>query len=217
MIPGDDESDELVAEVGPDLDQSGVPRGGVSGFDLPRIEAAVREILLAIGEDPEREGLQRTPRRVAATFAELYAGLLEDPRRHLAVTFDEHHHELIVLRDIPFASSCEHHLLPFTGRAHVGYIPRGRVVGLSKLARLVEGYARRPQVQERLTSEIADAIMEELQPDGCGVVIEAVHTCMTIRGIQKPGSTMITSAMRGGFRRRPETRAEFFAVVREGR
>ena len=118
------------------------------------------------------------------------------------------------LRDIPFASLCEHHLLPFTGRAHVAYIPEGQVVGLSKLARLVEGYARRPQVQERLTSEIADALMDELRPDGCGVVIEAVHTCMTVRGIQKLGATMITSAVRGGFRRRPETRAEFFAIVR---
>ena len=183
-------------------------------MDLPRIEAAVREILLAIGEDPEREGLVRTPARVAVAYAELFAGLRQDPRRHLAVTFDEGHKEMVLLRDIPFASCCEHHLLPFTGFAHVGYIPQGRVVGLSKLARLVEGYARRPQVQERMTSEIADALMEEVEPDGCGVVIEAVHTCMTIRGIQKPGATMITSAVRGGFRRRPETRAEFFAIVR---
>jgi GTP cyclohydrolase I len=183
-------------------------------FDEERIERAVREILLAIGEDPDREGLQRTPERFAAAYAELFAGLREDPRQHLGVTFDEGHKEMVVLRDIPFASMCEHHLLPFTGKAHVGYIPQGRVVGLSKLARLVEGYARRPQVQERLTSEIADAIMEELQPDGCGVVIEAVHTCMTIRGIKKSGATMITSAVRGGFKRRPETRAEFFAIVR---
>ena len=183
-------------------------------FDLPRIEAAVREILIAVGEDPDREGLRRTPARVAAAYAELFAGLGSDPRRHLGVTFDEGHKEMVVLRDIPFASLCEHHLLPFTGRAHVAYIPQGRVVGLSKLARLVEGYARRPQVQERLTSEIADALMEEIRPDGCGVVIEAAHTCMTIRGIQKPGATMITSAVRGGFRRRPETRAEFFAIVR---
>ncbi len=183
-------------------------------IDLPRIETAVREILLAIGEDPDREGLQRTPARVAAAYAELFAGLGEDPRRHLSVTFDEGHKEMVVLRDIPFASTCEHHLLPFTGHAHVAYIPQGRVAGLSKLARLVEGYARRPQVQERLTSEIADALMDTLQPDGCGVIIEAVHTCMTIRGIQKPGATMVTSAVRGGFRRRPETRAEFFAIVR---
>lgn len=184
--------------------------------DLPRIQRAVREILLAIGEDPDREGLRRTPERVAEAYAELFAGLREDPRHHLGVTFDEGHKELVVLRDIPFASLCEHHLLPFTGVAHVGYIPQGRVVGLSKLARLVEGYARRPQVQERLTSEIADALMDELQPDGCGVVIEAVHTCMTIRGVGKSGATMITSAVRDGFRRRPETRAEFFAIVRGG-
>jgi GTP cyclohydrolase I len=187
-----------------------------TGIDLPRIERAVREILVAVGEDPDREGLVRTPERVARAYAELFSGLREDPRRHLAVTFDERHHELVLLRDIPFASVCEHHLLPFTGRAHVGYIPQGRVVGLSKLARLVEGYARRPQVQERLTSEIADAIMETLRPDGCGVVIEAVHTCMTLRGVGKPGATMVTSALRGGFRRRPETRAEFLAFVRHG-
>lgn len=183
-------------------------------IDTVRIQGAVREILLAIGEDPEREGLLRTPERVAAAYAELFAGLDDDPRRHLAVTFDEQHRELVVLRDIAFASVCEHHLLPFTGHVHIGYVPRGRVVGLSKLARLVEGYARRPQVQERITSEIADVLMEELQPDGCGVVIEATHTCMTIRGIQKPGTTMITSAVRGSFQRRPETRAEFFAIVR---
>lgn len=184
--------------------------------DTDRIAAAVREILLAIGEDPDREGLRRTPERFADAYAELFSGLREDPRLHLDVTFDEHHHEMVVLRDIPFASVCEHHLLPFTGRAHVGYIPQGRVVGLSKLARLVEGYARRPQVQERLTSEIADAIMETVRPDGCGVVIEAVHTCMTVRGVRKAGATMVTSAMRDGFRRRPETRAEFFAIVRGG-
>lgn len=189
----------------------------IAGIDLARIERAVREILLAIGEDPDREGLRRTPERVALSYAELFAGLRENPRRHLAVTFDERHSEMVMLRDIPFASVCEHHLLPFIGKAHIGYIPEGRVVGLSKLARLVEGYARRPQVQERLTSEIADAIMEELRPDGCGVVIEAVHTCMTIRGIRKAGATMITSAMRGGFRRRPETRAEFMAFVRGDR
>ncbi len=188
--------------------------GTEAPIDLTRIERAVREILIAIGEDPDREGLVRTPGRVAAAYAELFGGLHDDPRRHLRVTFDERHTEMVVLRDIPFASNCEHHLLPFTGHAHIGYIPRGRVVGLSKLARLVEGYARRPQVQERLTSEIADAIIEELQPDGCGVVIEAVHTCMTIRGIQKPGATMVTSAMRGGFKRRPETRAEFLTIVR---
>ena len=177
----------------------------------------MREILAAIGEDPDREGLRRTPHRVAEAYEELFAGLREDPRKHLRTTFDEDHKEMVVLRDIPFASLCEHHLLPFTGIAHVGYIPRGRIVGLSKLARLVEGYARRPQVQERLTSEVADAMMDELQPDGCGVVVEAVHTCMTIRGIEKAGATMVTSAMRGGFRNRPETRAEFMTILRGSR
>lgn len=184
------------------------------GIDHARIKAAVREILLAIGEDPDREGLLETPRRVADAYAELFSGLHDDPTHHLRVTFDEQHNEMVVLRDIPFASVCEHHLLPFTGYAHIGYIPEGRIVGLSKLARLVDGFARRPQVQERMTSEIADAIMQELQPDGCGVVIEAVHTCMTIRGVRKPGSAMITSAMRGGFRRRAATRAEFLDILR---
>jgi GTP cyclohydrolase I len=186
-------------------------------IDEARIERAVREILLAIGEDPDREGLIRTPKRVAAAYAELFAGLREDPRRHLRVTFDERHSEMVVLRDIPFASMCEHHLLPFTGRAHIGYIPNGRVVGLSKLARLIEGYARRPQVQERLTSEIANALVEELHPTGCGVMIEASHSCMTIRGIQKAGATMVTSAMRGSFRARAETRAEFMAIIHDGK
>jgi GTP cyclohydrolase IA len=185
-------------------------------IDRQRIERAVREILGAIGEDPEREGLIATPRRVAAAYEELFAGLHEDPREHLRVTFDEDHREMVVLRDIPFSSMCEHHLMPFTGHAHVGYIPKGRVVGLSKLARVIEGYARRPQVQERMTSEIADAIMEELRPDGCGVVIEATHTCMTIRGVRKPSSVMVTSAMRGGFKLRPATRAEFMAIIRHG-
>jgi GTP cyclohydrolase I len=186
------------------------------GIDHARIKAAVREILIGIGEDPDREGLLDTPRRVADAYAELFSGLHEDPTEHLKVTFDEQHKEMVVLRDIPFASVCEHHLLPFTGKAHIGYIPEGRIVGLSKLARLVDGFARRPQVQERMTSEIADAIMQELRPDGCGVVIEAVHTCMTIRGVRKPGSAMITSAMRGGFRRRAATRSEFLDMLRHG-
>lgn len=215
-------NDDLASTNGraapPEVADLSADREGSDGLntsvDSTRIQAAVREILLAIGEDPDREGLARTPARVAAAYAELFAGLHEDPRRHLAVTFDEQHRELVVLRDIPFASVCEHHLLPFTGHAHIGYVPRGHVVGLSKLARLVEGYARRPQVQERLTSTIADVLMEELEPDGCGVVIEATHTCMTIRGIQKSGATMVTSAMRGSFQRRPETRAEFFAILR---
>lgn len=186
-------------------------------IDLLRIERAVREILEAIGEDPEREGLLNTPSRVAQAYAELFSGLREDPRDHLRVTFEEDHREMVVLRDIPFASVCEHHLMPFTGHVHVGYIPNGRVVGLSKLARLVEGYAKRPQIQERMTSEIADAIVEELNPDGCGVIIEATHTCMTIRGVKKPDSVMITSAMRGGFKKRPATRAEFMSIIHHGK
>ena len=186
-------------------------------IDSKRIELAVREILLAIGEDPDREGLLDTPHRVASAYAELFAGLRENPRVHLSATFDEDHREMVVLRDIPFASVCEHHLMPFTGHAHIGYIPNGRVVGLSKLARVIEGYARRPQLQERMTSEVADAIMEELRPDGCGVIIEASHTCMTIRGVRKPDSVMVTSAMRGGFRTRPATRAEFMSIVHHGK
>jgi GTP cyclohydrolase I len=182
-------------------------------MDLPRIEAAVREILLAIGEDPDRDGLLDTPTRVARMYAEVFAGLEVDPQAVSMVTFPEDHREMVILRDIPFASFCEHHLLPFTGMAHIGYIPNGRIVGLSKLARLVETFARRPQVQERLASDIADTLMETLQPDGVAVLIEATHTCMTIRGVQKPGATMVTSAVRGGFRNRSATRAEFFTLV----
>ena len=182
-------------------------------MDLQRIEAAVREILLAIGENPDRDGLLDTPARVARMYAEVFAGLAMDPAEVLTVTFAEDHREMVILRDIPFASFCEHHLLPFTGIAHVGYIPNGQIIGLSKLARLVETFARRPQVQERMTSAIADTLMDTLQPDGVAVLIEATHTCMTIRGIQKPGATMVTSAVRGGFRSRPATRAEFFALV----
>ena len=184
-----------------------------AAVDRPRIAAAVREILLALGEDPEREGLRETPARVARMYDEVFAGLHADPAAHLGVTFAEEHREMIILRDIPFASFCEHHLLPFTGHAHIGYIPNGRIVGLSKLARVVEGYARRPQIQERLTSAIADALLRTLRPDGVAVLIEATHTCMTIRGVQKPGATMVTSAVRGGFRERAATRAEFFALV----
>lgn len=182
-------------------------------MDLPRIEAAVREILLAIGEDPDRDGLRDTPGRVARMYAEVFAGLAVDPLASTPTTFPEDHREMVILRDIPFASFCEHHLLPFTGVAHVGYIPNGRIIGVSKLARLVETFARRPQVQERLTSAVADTLMQTLEPDGVAVLIEAAHTCMTIRGIHKPGATMVTSAVRGGFRSRPATRAEFFALV----
>src|SRR5437868_4229085 len=184
--------------------------------DLPRIERAVREILLAVGENPDREGLLRTPNRVARAYGELMAGLHTDPRVHLKTVFTERYDEVVLLRDIEFHSLCEHHLLPFTGRAHVAYLPDGKVVGLSKLARLVEGYARRPQVQERLTTQIADALMEELNPIGAACVIEAVHTCMTIRGAKKHGSTMVTSALRGIFKENPASRSEILSLMHYG-
>jgi GTP cyclohydrolase I len=183
------------------------------GVDVPRIERAVREILLAIGENPDREGLVRTPNRVARAYIELMSGLKINPRDHLRTVFHEKYQEVVLLRDIEFHSLCEHHLLPFTGRAHVAYLPDGKVVGLSKLARLVEGYARRPQVQERLTTQIADALMEELQPIGAACVIEAVHTCMTIRGVKKHGSTMVTSELRGIFKKNPASRAEILSLM----
>jgi GTP cyclohydrolase I len=181
--------------------------------DIPRIERAVREILLAVGEDPDREGLLRTPNRVARAYGELMAGMHADPRVHLKTVFTERYDEVVLLRDIEFHSLCEHHLLPFTGRAHVAYLPDGKVVGLSKLARLVEGFARRPQVQERLTTQIADALWEELQPIGAACVVEAVHTCMTIRGAKKHGSTMVTSALRGIFKENPASRAEILSLM----
>jgi GTP cyclohydrolase I len=181
--------------------------------DIPRIEKAVREILLAVGENPDREGLLKTPNRVARAYGELMAGLHDDPRRHLKTVFNERYDEIVLLRDIEFHSLCEHHLLPFTGRAHVAYLPDGKVVGLSKLARLVDGYARRPQVQERLTTQIADALMEELSPVGAACVVEASHTCMTIRGAHKPGSVMVTSALRGIFKDSPSSRAEMLSLL----
>ena len=187
------------------------------GVDLPRIERAVREILLAIGEDPDREGLLKTPARVARAYAELTSGLREDPKQHLRTIFTERYDEVVLLRNISFNSTCEHHLLPFTGKAHVAYLPAGKVVGLSKLARLVDGFARRPQVQERLTVQVADAIMSELQPAGAACVIEATHTCMTIRGAKKPGAVMVTSALRGIFRANPATRNEVLTLLHETR
>jgi GTP cyclohydrolase IA len=186
------------------------------GIDSVRIERAVREILLAIGEDPEREGILDTPRRVADAYTHLFAGLIEDPARHLEVGFTEGYRDLILVRDIPLASLCEHHILPFIGKAHVGYVPDGRIVGLSKLARVVEGYARRPQLQERLTAQIADALYERLGSLGSIVVIEADHSCMTIRGIQKPGSITVTSAARGLFEEDPNRRTEVMALISRG-
>jgi GTP cyclohydrolase I len=188
-----------------------------TAVDLPRIERAVREILLAIGEDPEREGLQRTPSRVARMYAELFAGLREDPRVHLETMFDEEHHEMVVLRDIPFNSMCEHHLMPFEGRAHIAYIPDGKVLGLSKLARIVDAYSRRPQVQERLTSQIADLLDQLVHARGCAVVLEAVHTCMTCRGVKKSGSVMVTSAIRGIMHTNQLTRGEAMALLYRNR
>jgi GTP cyclohydrolase I len=194
-------------------DAADASRATPGKVDLPRIERAIREILISIGEDPDREGLVNTPNRVARAYAELMAGLAEDPKAHLKTVFHERYDEVVLLRDIEFHSLCEHHLLPFTGRAHVAYLPDGKVVGLSKLARLVEGFARRPQVQERLTGQIADALMEELNPIGAACVIEATHTCMTIRGARKPGSIMVTSALRGIFKENPSSRAEVLALM----
>jgi len=183
------------------------------GVDNARIEAATREILLAVGEDPDRDGLRDTPARVGRMYAEVLAGCHVDPARHLDVTFAEDHHEMVVVKDIPFESLCEHHMLPFMGRAHVAYVPNGRIVGLSKIARVVEEFARRLQVQERLSSQVADLMMEKLEPQGVGVVMEATHTCMTMRGIRKPGSLMVTSAVRGSFKTREATRSEFMSFL----
>lgn len=181
--------------------------------DFARIERAVREILLAVGEDPDRDGLRETPARVARMYAEMFAGLKVDPRAHLQKVFVEPYDEVVLVRDISFCSMCEHHLLPFIGTAHVAYIPNGNVVGLSKLARVVEVVSRRPQVQERMTQDIAQMIEEELDPKGVAVVIEASHSCMTIRGIRKPGSSMVTSAMKGLFRNNVSTRAELMNLI----
>jgi GTP cyclohydrolase IA len=185
-------------------------------IDRERLERAVRELLFAAGEDPDREGLAETPRRVAAMYAELFSGIGRDPGEDLSVFFDAGHEEMVMVKDIPFASLCEHHLLPFVGRAHLAYIPSasGRITGLSKLARLVDGYARRPQVQERLTTEIADTLMRVLQPSGALVVVEAEHLCMSMRGVRKPNTTTITSAVRGTFRSEPATRAGAVGLLR---
>jgi GTP cyclohydrolase IA len=182
-------------------------------IDQPRIERAVREILAAIGEDPEREGLKDTPARVARMYAELFSGLRARPAEHLRRVFEERYDELVLVRDISFNSMCEHHLLPFTGIAHVGYLPNGKVAGLSKLARVVEDISRRPQVQERMTHQIADLMASELAAKGVIVVLEATHTCMTIRGVRKPGSLMVTSAVRGLFKTNEATRAEAMALI----
>jgi GTP cyclohydrolase IA len=188
-------------------------RAATSKVDQPRIERAVREILAAVGENPDREGLVDTPGRVARMYAELFGGLHEDPRVHLRKFFTEQYDEIVLVRDISFNSMCEHHMLPFLGQAHIGYLPSGRVVGLSKLARVVESVARRPQVQERMTETIANLLMEELEAKGVAVVIEATHTCMTIRGIRKPGSLCVTSAMKGIFRANLSSRSEMMNLI----
>src|SRR4051794_10542094 len=184
-----------------------------SPVDRERIAAAVREILLAVGEDPDREGLRETPARVARMYAELFAGLHEDPRTHLRRVFTVKYDEMVLVKDIDFNSMCEHHLLPFMGKAHVAYLPNGKVVGLSKIPRVVEALARRPQVQERMTEELADLLMTELDARGVGVILEATHTCMAIRGVRKTGSVTTTSAMRGGFHTNAATRSELLALV----
>jgi len=200
-----------------DGEQAELSRAASPGVDQPRIERAVREILAAVGEDPDREGLRETPARVARMYAELFGGLHEDPRSYLQKFFSEAYDEVVLVRDISFNSMCEHHMLPFMGVAHIGYVPGGRVLGLSKLARVVEVVARRPQVQERMTEAIANLLMQELAAKGVAVVIEATHTCMTIRGIRKPGSLCVTSAMKGIFRSNVSSRAEIMNLIYGGR
>jgi len=184
-----------------------------SGVDMPRLERAVRELLFAVGEDPDREGLVETPSRVARMYAELFRGLHDQPVEHLRKFFTEKYDEVVLVRDIAFNSMCEHHLLPFMGQAHIGYIPNGKVIGLSKLARVVECVSRRPQVQERMTEEIANLLVSELDAKGVAVVVEATHTCMTIRGVRKPGSLCVTSAMKGLFRRNQSSRSEIMQLI----
>ena len=187
-------------------------------MDMEKIQEGVRLILEGVGEDPEREGLKKTPARVAKMYAECFAGLYENPAEFFETTFDEHHEEMVLVRDIPFYSMCEHHLAPFFGKAHVAYIPAkdGHICGLSKLARLVDTFAKRPQVQERLTSQVADTLIEQLHPQGVIVVIEAEHLCMSMRGIKKPGSRTTTSAVRGIFQRNQATRAEALSLISAG-
>jgi GTP cyclohydrolase I len=190
----------VALEKGPEIDQD-------------RIRLAVREILIAVGEDPDREGLRETPDRVARMYAEVFSGLHQDPRFHLNKLFTQKYDEMVLVKDIEFTSFCEHHLLPFTGKAHVAYLPEGKVIGLSKIPRVIDVLAKRPQMQERLTEEVADLLMRELDAKGVAVVIEASHSCMTVRGVQKPGSTFVTSAMRGAFRKRLATRSEVMSLI----
>ena len=193
------------------------PKESPFAVDLPRIRRAVREILLAVGEDPDREGLLETPDRVARMYAEVFSGLHQDPRTHLTKLFTQKYDELVLVKDIRFESTCEHHLLPFIGTAHVAYIPDGQVVGLSKIPRVIDVLSRRPQLQERLTEEVADLLMSELKAKGVAVVMEASHSCMTIRGVHKPGAAFVTSALRGACKDRAATRAEVLALINGNR
>jgi GTP cyclohydrolase I len=206
-----DRSRRAVEPEGDERTENGRLRPAV--VDRERIEAAVREILHAVGEDPDREGLRETPARVARMYAELFAGLGRDPREFITKCFAQKYDELVLVKDISFESICEHHLLPFIGKAHIAYLPKGKIVGLSKLARVVEAVARRPQVQERMTEQIADLLMDELDATGVAVILEAEHTCMTIRGVRKPGSICTTSAMRGSCKSNVSTRAELMSLI----
>lgn len=196
-----------------DTEGGGAALPAPGGVDMVRLEQAVREILAAVGEDPDREGLRETPARVARMYSELFRGLQEDPREQLKKFFTEEYDEVVLVRDISFNSMCEHHLLPFMGRAHIGYVPDGKVIGLSKLARVVESVSRRPQVQERMTEQIANLLESELGAKGVAVVVEATHTCMTIRGVRKPGSLCVTSAMKGLFRKNQSSRSEVMQLI----
>jgi GTP cyclohydrolase I len=211
------ESSERIHDSTPAVARPHVGGQGAAAIDQPRIRAAVRELLLAIGENPDRDGLVDTPCRVARMFAEAFGGLHLDPRVLLRKTFEVDHEEMVLQKDIAFASFCEHHLLPFTGRAHIAYIPTGRVVGLSKLARVVDAIARKPQIQERMTQEIADLLQEELSPRGVLVVIEATHTCMTVRGVRKPGTVCVTSAARGLYQTNAAARNEVLGYINSPR
>jgi len=201
------------ASTNGDAAEAAGAKAAATGVDLPRIERAVREILAAVGEDPDREGLRETPSRVARMYAEMFGGLNQDARIHTQKFFTEDYDEVVLVRDIAFCSMCEHHLLPFIGMAHVAYIPNGKVIGLSKIARVVEVISHRPQVQERMTEDIANLLVEELDAKGVAVVIEASHSCMTIRGVKKPGSSMVTSSMKGVFRSNLSSRAEVMQLI----
>lgn len=205
--------DEESFDEGPITADTGKNANPKAPVDLVRIQKAVREILAAVGEDPDREGLLETPARVARMYAEMFSGLHQDPREHTKKFFAEKYDEVVLVRDISFSSMCEHHLLPFNGKAHIAYVPNGKVIGLSKLARVVEVHARRPQVQERLTEDVANLLVEELGAKGVAVVIEASHSCMTIRGVKKPGSLCVTSAMKGLFRSNLSSRAEVMQLI----